>query len=189
MLVSHDYEYYGSRDKAVKVSDLIAKFKDEVALGETVLIKASDGFEKNEKLDIFQKGFIKYTGADAPAFMAPDMPKGMHVKNIMWFSTGKTVFCSAENIIDSIHKGNEAGKGGISLGQVFKETGLSDSPLYILSASDGFEVKISADRIKMGCLCFTESKCVSLLLNGPDEEIVIKGLLTVKTAEFAGGKP
>jgi hypothetical protein len=92
-VVSYDYEYYNSSDKAVKAGDLTAKFIENETTGEAVLVKAADGFEKNEKLDIFQKGFIKYTGVDAPAFVAPDMPKGMHIKNIKCFLIGKTVFC------------------------------------------------------------------------------------------------
>ncbi|MFA7216252.1 MAG: molybdopterin-dependent oxidoreductase, partial [Bacillota bacterium] len=92
---AEDYTYYESTDKAVKVEELLELLALE-SLPDTASFVASDGFEKNEQLDIFSKGYIKFTGEDAPLFLSPDLPKGMHIKSIYLCSMGDVALVSQQ---------------------------------------------------------------------------------------------
>lgn len=94
-LEQHDYAYYESLDKAVLGSDL---FAGETLNGpvDTVRLKPGDGLEKNEKTEVFKQGYLKITGEEIPAFVSPDIPKGMHVKDILWLSCADVGYFSVE---------------------------------------------------------------------------------------------
>ncbi|MCR3923120.1 MAG: molybdopterin-dependent oxidoreductase, partial [Firmicutes bacterium] len=88
-----DYTYYESLDQAISCDNLFEAVAED-SINDTVFIKATDGLEKNERTDVFRSGYLKVTGAETPAFVAPDLPKGMHVKEILWLSRVNTGFLS-----------------------------------------------------------------------------------------------
>ncbi|MFI3206802.1 MAG: hypothetical protein R3Y33_06105, partial [Clostridia bacterium] len=104
-----DYDYYGLTEQAVKISDLFENFAviDDETSGSIV---ASDGLEDDKDIDTLNDGYLKLTGEDAPLFLAPDMPKGMQIKEIVYLKTGDTCFVtvsvSGETDLQSILSGS-----------------------------------------------------------------------------------
>ncbi len=81
---------YGG-EAAVRASDIL-----EYAKGEgRVFMAATDGFEKSEGADIFSEHFVVTTGDTAPAFRGEELPRGMHVRDLVWLTVGETAFYSA----------------------------------------------------------------------------------------------
>lgn len=88
-----EYLYDGSADQAVKAADLV----NWRLPGEYPMIRflARDGLDKNETWDNFAKGLIKWSGKDAPAFVSEELPRGMNIKEVLWFTAGHKGFASA----------------------------------------------------------------------------------------------
>jgi|GEM_PF-2026854 len=73
-----DYDYFGTVDEAVLLTELLGR--DEST---KVILIGRDGLVKHELLEPAKYEYcIKYTGADAPAYLAPGLPFGMQVKNL-----------------------------------------------------------------------------------------------------------
>ncbi|MTI70353.1 MAG: hypothetical protein FH751_08910 [Firmicutes bacterium] len=143
-----DYTYYESTDKAIKVSDMLNKMG--CADFESVFFKASDGFKKSEDGKIFRENYIKITGENAPLFISPDLPKGMHVKNILTSSYGNTVFFSIEEGFKVYDKKEVKENKGIPLTKIINEVGLKSAEKYIITATDGYNVEISSKDLNKG---------------------------------------
>ncbi len=175
----HDYTYYESLDKAVVGGDL---FKDMTIKGaqDTVYMKAVDGLERNEKAEIFDKGYIKFTGVETPAFVSPDIPKGMHVKDILWLSKGDIGYIFFDNAIGYVQKSKIDDREGIKLEEVFSEVSMEDSAVYLFTAVDGYEIEITKEDISKGILFLGDSGEVSVMFDGLPKNTSVRGLLSIK---------
>ena len=179
-LARHEYEYHGSMDKAVAAADL---FKDEVPMGQldTVYIKATDGLEKNEKTKLFNTGFIKFTGANSPAFVSPDIPRGMHVKDILWLSKGDTGYLSLKSAFGYFPKQKVENLEGIRLSDLFVEVAMAEGKAYLFTTIDGDKVEINQADIAKGILYFMADGVVALHFEGlPGNNFSVKRLGSIK---------
>ncbi|MBT9159081.1 MAG: molybdopterin-dependent oxidoreductase [Dehalococcoidia bacterium] len=138
----HDYEHDGNVYKAVKTADLIDAFAAGNTVG-TVFIKAADGLDKNETREIFLAGYLKITGEYAPRFLAPNLPRGMHVKKVLWLSYGETSFFAVERGLEVFGVIEAGEKRGLAVQEIIKATGLVASESYIFTAADGYSVEIA----------------------------------------------
>lgn len=91
-LKSQDYTYYESVDQAIKTEEILNLYPTEGV--EQIYIESVDGLEKNETIENFTSGYIKIDGEDAPLFLSPDLPKGMHIKNVLYLVYGSTAYIS-----------------------------------------------------------------------------------------------
>ena len=90
-ITDQEYDYYGEADRAVKISELLLEFEDDP---ENVYAQSVDGLEKNEKPDIFKSAYLKYTGSDSPMFLSEDLPHGMWIKEMLYFTFGSSAYFS-----------------------------------------------------------------------------------------------
>lgn len=172
-----DYTYYESTDKAIKVNDMLDTLNCDDF--ENVLFKASDGFKKSEDGKIFKENYIKVTGKNSPLFISPDLPKGMHVKNILTATYGNIVFFSIDQGL-KVYDLKEVDKNeGISLTKIINEVGLKDSKKYIFSASDGYNVEISKDDLDKGIL-YKEENVLRVFFKGLPKNTNIKHILKIE---------
>lgn len=111
-LDKEDYPYGDSLDTAVAIKDIL----QEVQKAEKVAIRAADGLEKNEEYDIFSSAMIKITGEDVPLFISPDLPRGMRVKEMLWFVVSDTAFIWVGHAIEQLASMDIDGNVGVPLG-------------------------------------------------------------------------
>lgn len=163
-LESEEYVYYDSTDLAVTVADLldIAGSVSE----EDLSFLAADGYEKTETMAVFSAGYIKFTGEDAPLFIDPDIQKGMYIKSIMKAEAGDKTFVSVASAMTALGTTEVNGKTGVPMTDFFDMMGV-DAELYIITATDGYEVEIPSESLQDGvfyiddetgtaCMKFTE---------------------------------
>lgn len=150
----HDYTYYESNDQALKVAELFQKYN--IAKDSTTKFVAGDGFEKTEKYEVLSGGYFKVTGENVPLFIAPDLPKGMQVKNFITASCGQVVFMSAAQAIANLPTREIDGVSGAKLEEVIKASGL-DGDSYLLAASDNYQAEIAQENLEKGILCLDDS--------------------------------
>ncbi|AKL94367.1 oxidoreductase [Clostridium aceticum] len=174
-----DYTYYDHIDEAIKAGDLLEQL-EEGSSSESVYIKAADGLEKNETLPIFKGAYIKVTGTDAPAFLAPDMPKGMHVKEILYFAHASTAWVSYDKSKEVIEMINSNGQEGINIEEILKETGLNKEGIYVLTAVDGYTVEVDKGDFKNSILYQGEKGELTTYFEGLPKNTSIKGLLSIE---------
>ena len=148
-LEQHDYTYYESTDKAIKVTDLFTKYN--ISTDSTSKLVATENFVKTEKNKVLTTGYIKISGEERPLFLSPDLPKGMHVKSIVTINTGNQVFLSAEQAIATLPSREINGSKGAKLEEVMKLVNLNED-FYKLTADDGYSVEITKESLKHGIL-------------------------------------
>jgi hypothetical protein len=178
----HDYTYYESLDKAVTAADF---FRDIAMEGssDTVHMKAVDGLEKNEKTEVFENGYIKITGVDTPAFVSPEIPKGMYVKNILWFAKSDTGYISYTNASGYFPTSKVDDREGIRLSDVFSEVSMDDGEAYLFTAIDGYSIEIEKEDIAKGLIFLRDSGEVSVMFEGLPKNTSVRGLLSVETVK------
>lgn len=175
----HDYTYYEAVDKAVSAGDLFAG----VTEGDTVCMKSSDGLEKNEKSEVFASGYLKVTGEEVPAFVSPDLPKGMYVKDILWLSKAQTGYFSVAEGFGYFTLVQQDGQEGIALSEILAEVGMADSPAYLFTASDGYSAEIAQADIEKGVLYLNESGEPAVYFAGLPKNTNVKGLLSIEVKQ------
>jgi hypothetical protein len=148
-LQKEDYTYYETVDKAIKAEELLKAFAGTTS--DDVHFVAADGFEKSEILDVLKQGYIKITGEYAPLFLSPDLPKGMHVKEILSVSCGDTSFVSAAHSINTYTKREAKKQEGIAIDEVINASNLKGD-FYIFKSTDGYSTEISKADLAYGIL-------------------------------------
>lgn len=133
-LEQHDYPDYDQVEKAVKTEDLLEKFSGDEA-ADQVRIKSADGLDKNEAEAIFRLGYLKITGEGQPMFLSPDLPKGMYVKDVLFFSYGETAWVSMEQLFQKYE--DEVENGGIRVKTILDALGLPASADYLFTSCGG----------------------------------------------------
>ncbi len=169
---------YESGELAVRTKDLLAGIS---CAG--IHMVAVDGFAKTEEYDIFIDAFIQVTGPDAPAFRSPDLPRGMHVRDLAWFSAARTAFFSVTRGLEVLDGVSVEGAEGVSLGALVEELGLVDAETYVLEAIDGYTVEVTREDLAVGIVHIREGGEVAAIFEGLPRNTAIRGLLFLKVAE------
>jgi hypothetical protein len=178
-LQQEDYTYYESTDKAIKVVDLFNAFSG-VTDKKGASLKAVDGLEKHEDIEVLKSGYIKVTGKDIPLFLSPELPKGMHVKNILLLTYGDTIYVSLTQALNAFENKAVEDKKGVSLKSLFKEAGLNSGDKYLCIAEDGYETEISADHIEKGLVYPRNKGGFTLMFEGMPKNTKIKGIIKIE---------
>ncbi len=181
-LPRHDYEDLDSVDLAVKISDLIDKYAEPDDSGvSNVFLKASDGLQKNETRANFLSAFIKITGPEAPKFLAPQFPQGMHIRGLLYAIYGRTAIFSYNEAIASLPKLTEEGQEGIAFSQIFKQTGLTGGSKYRFTSADGRSIQLTMNDLGGGGLIFqNEQGALAFTCTGSSGRINVPDLLSVE---------
>jgi len=151
ILPQEDYQHFDSTDKAIKTKDLVDSYAgtDKV---KNVFIKASDGLHKNETKSNFLNAYIKITGKEVPKFLAPHLPQGMHVRDVLCINYGETSFLSYSQGQKVLSLQTLDGQSGIALSDVIRQTGLSRAAKYKFSSLDGQSLELPVDELGTGLI-------------------------------------
>jgi len=182
LVVQEDFPYYGETDKAVKTKDLVEHFVTDIS--GKIYFKAVDGFEKTEDLEIFNKGSIKFTGKNAPIFLSKELPKGMYVKDLLWFSCNDTVFFSGEKGFGLFEEKSCDDKTGFSIKALLNEIGVQINEKSTFYAADGYKVTLEADDIQKGLL-YSRKKDgkLAICFEGLPKETSVKEVVSIHIGE------
>ena len=178
-LETHDYNYYGSNDEAVLTADLLMEFREKQEQ-DFIMMISSDGLKKNEKKEIFKDGYLKITGDGAPAFMDPDIPNGMWVKDIFSLFYGQTAYVSAFQSMGMFETAVVKGNSGVYLESIIGSAGLVESENYILRALDGYTVEVGSEDIGKGLIYMDEEKQLNVCFEELEDKYSIKNLLSIE---------
>lgn len=177
---SEEVMYFEDADQAIYVKDLLEFFTIELDERDISMV-ASDEFEKDEKSHIFKEGLIKYTGDNAPLFFAVDMPKGMHVKNMMVLHIygDQLVFLSSvfEKYEEQLIEINETTSLAYSV--IAEITELEASESYLLIASDGYEKVVSQEMMDAAYL-YQEDGVYHMHFDGYEMKDNVKDIIAIK---------
>lgn len=179
---AQDYTYYESTDRAVKVDELLGLLDKDV-LPDTASFVAADGFEKNEQLDVFAEGYIKFTGEDVPIFLSPDLPKGMYIKNIYLCTMDDVVLVSQQMALEVLGAEEMEDKQGVNLGQLISQAGLFEADMYLLSAADGYTVEIAKEDLENGIVYANDEGQVATFFEGLPKNTQVKDFLFIEGME------
>ncbi len=181
-LPQQDYEYFDSVDKAIKTIDLVTKYADindsSVA---NVFLKASDGLQKNETKANFLSAFIKITGKEAPKFLAPQFPQGMHIRGLLYVIYGKTAIFDYTEGAACLPKQTEEGTEGIAFSQIFKQTGLTGGSKYQFTSADGKSIVLTITDLGSGGLIYQNARgALAFTCTGPSGKKNVDDLLSIE---------
>lgn len=148
----YPYEYYGSRDNAIELAQVLARF-DNVNSKAFFTMKSADGFTKHEALNTVNKRYyIKVAGKDAPMNISPNIKLGMNVKHIAWFSTNADAAVFPEEMIELTGENTINGIKGLALGEMLEEVqlqGIEEKQFEVIGVS-GESVKVSGKDLSKG---------------------------------------
>ena len=111
-----------------------------------------DGMEKDETRDNVELGYLKISGEERPLFLSPDLPKGMHIKQVLCFSQPGLSFYSLESGFASLDPMSIDKFEGIAMTDIIATTGLVQADSYVLTARDGYAVSVDADYLRSGMI-------------------------------------
>ena len=189
-LEAEDYTYYEATDQAVKTMDLLSTFGrtglDSDMPVSDLLLEAVDDFIKTETMDIFLTGYIKFTGENAPMFLAPDLPKGMHVKNLLKVENTGSIFVSesqsfvkyADSLVTILDD------QCVPLKKIEELTGLAEGMSYTLTAADGYSKTIDRETFLKGGIYARSNGGYGISFEGMDKKAKIKDILSIEVVEM-----
>jgi DMSO/TMAO reductase YedYZ molybdopterin-dependent catalytic subunit len=106
--------------------------------GAKVYMAASDGLKKNETMDNFLKGYLKYTGDLVPQFCSPDLPEGMNMNTICSIRAGTTLYASLARGLETWGEATGAdGHVGVGFTDMIKDQGFATVNVYQLTDVEG----------------------------------------------------
>ncbi|MDR0886040.1 MAG: hypothetical protein LBN22_06750 [Clostridiales Family XIII bacterium] len=120
----------------VSTIDLLTKYGGLDSDGK-VYMSAYDGLKKNETIDNFLKGYIKYTGEMTPQFCSPDLPPGMNLDGIVSARVGGVIYYSLNRALEVLPEKEAAGVKGIGFTDIIKDGGFKRANLYQITDKDG----------------------------------------------------
>jgi hypothetical protein len=120
----------------VSAIDLLSKYGG-MTEGGKVFMSAYDGLKKNETIENFLKGYLKYTGDMIPQFCSPDLPEGMNLNGIVTIRTGTTLYVSLQRGSEVWDTKEGAGKTGIGFSDVVKDQGFDRNGLFQMTDAAG----------------------------------------------------
>jgi DMSO/TMAO reductase YedYZ molybdopterin-dependent catalytic subunit len=189
-LESEEYTYYEETDKAIKTLTLLEEFgrtgvESDMPVSD-IFMEAVDDFTKTEKMDIFLTGYIKFTGENSPLFLSPDLPKGMHVKNLLKIENTDTIFVSesqsfakyADSLVTILE--DEC----VPLVKIEALTGLDEGMSYTLTAADGYSKTIDRETFLKGGIYARNNGGYGISFEGMDKKAKIKDILSIEVVEM-----
>lgn len=150
-LPQEELKDFDSTDKAVKTKDLVNAYAGSDKIS-NVFITAGDGLHKNETGSNFLSAYIKITGKEAPKFLAPHLPQGMHIRDLLCINYGETSFLAYSQGKKVLPPQTLEGQSGIALSDVIKQTGLSRAARYKFSSLDGQSLELAVDELGNGLI-------------------------------------
>ncbi|MDR1291837.1 MAG: hypothetical protein LBJ91_00355 [Clostridiales Family XIII bacterium] len=120
----------------VSTIDLLSKYGG-MTEGGKVFMAAYDGLKKNETIENFLKGYIKYTGDNIPQFCSPDLPEGMNLNGVAAIRTGTTIYVSLQRGSEIWEAREGAGKTGIGFSDVVKDQGFDRNGVFQMTDAAG----------------------------------------------------
>ncbi len=182
LLLGLDPAEYADEENALAVTS--AEVMAGVNASNTVYLLAQDNFYKHEEHETFIGAYIVVQGENTPAFRSPDLPRGMHVRNLLWFSSGDTGFLVVERALDYFDSMEVDGNTGINLLEVVLYFGLQQADSYILEAADGFSVEIAHEDLDKGIVHIREdSGQVATRFDGLPRNTSIRDLMSLRPAD------
>ena len=170
---------YGDGDLAIRTRDLVTETED---LRE-VRFFAADGFEKTEQLDVFLEEFLVITGETAPAFRGPELPRGMHVRDIAYFIAGNRGYYSVSRGPELLDLTDVDDERGVSFATLVAAMNLAEAETYILEAVDGYAVEVAAEDLSRGIVFVDDEGRVTSLFEDLPKNTRVRDLLTIRAAE------
>ena len=180
LLDMRDYPYGGQVDQAISNQNLLDEFSKDME-EDTVFIRAIDGLEKNETISNFRDAYIKITGEDVPAFMSPDMPLGMTVKEILFFKYGDIVWFSFDRARDKFEPVGNGDPGGIKIVDILGEIDLEVGGVYTLTGLDGFQLDVDWVDLDQGILYENQRGLINIYFPHLPKNTEIRDLLSIET--------
>ncbi len=159
------FEYKDASDEALAIEGWIA----EVA---TVGLIAADGLEKTMEWEDFGKAFLKVTGDAVPYLGAPDMSKGMTVKELAVIKAGADVYFDLPGVLKLT--GDKA-----ACAEILTYLGLPAGDTYVFTGADGYAVEISSADLTKGSFSLTDDGQLKVSFDGLAKNTTVKGLLSV----------
>jgi hypothetical protein len=139
-----DYEYYGSRDKAIDLEQIFTRM-DFIDGRSFFTMKSADGFKKSEAMNIVKsRYYLKIEGEDAPTNVAPYIKLGMNVQKIAWFSAGSEAVFFPRMLAEYMDIKTVNGEVGVPLDELLyeMEVGAVKSAYFDLMDTSGASYKV-----------------------------------------------
>lgn len=181
----YPYEYYGSKDHAIEVAQILSRF-DNVNNKAFFTMKSADGFIKNEALNVVSKNYyIKVAGNDAPMNIAPNIKLGMNVKHIAWFSTNADAAVFPEEMIELIGEKELDGSEGLSLAEMLEEVQLRDQEekQFELIGVNGERVVVRGKDLSQGLILVKKDGTYPVVWQEGTEFQPVSNLLRIRVAQ------
>jgi Na+-translocating ferredoxin:NAD+ oxidoreductase RnfG subunit len=178
------YEYYGSKDKAIEIGRILAKFKNVNPKG-FFTMTSSDGLSKNEIINMVrQRYYIKTSGENAPMNIAPNFKLGMNVKYMAYFSTTEDAVIFPQEMQKLTGSIDLAGKKGMSLADILTAVGVisPETKQFELVTVAGVKTAISGKEIDK-CILTCQNDKVTALFDGNGKVLEISELMEINEIE------
>lgn len=178
-LPQEDYKHFDNVDRAIKTKDLVDKYAGAGNV-KNVLIKAGDGLQKNETGANFMSAYIKTTGPEAPKFLAPHLPQGMHVSGVLYINYGGTAFFAYGEGAKALQKQTAGPHTGIALSDIVKQTGLTGAERYKFSGVGGKSVELAVNELGKGLIYENAPGILAFCCEGAPEDRAVNDLLLIE---------
>lgn len=178
----YKYEYYGSKDSAIEIEKIFARL-DNVDSKAFFTMKSSDGFEKNEAINMVKsRYYIKVEGVDSPTNISPYIKLGMNVKHISWISTNADAAVFPEQLEKYLDTWEVKGKKGIPLSEIMYEVKVKKLKgiTFDLISTTGETETVSGEQLKDGILNITGDGQYSVLWKDGTKEKDINNLMRIR---------
>jgi hypothetical protein len=160
----------------VSAIDILSKYGG-MEEGGKVYLSASDGLKKNETIENFLKGYVKYTGDNIPQFCSPELPEGMNMNGVVTLRVGGVAYVSLERGAE-VWPGKEAeGMKGVGFSDVVKDQGFDRTGLFQMTDKEGGSFLFTEQEITKGVFSKDGDEW-NFYLEGRDP---VKGALSVET--------
>ncbi|HZK01610.1 MAG TPA: molybdopterin-dependent oxidoreductase [Anaerovoracaceae bacterium] len=182
-LPQEDYEYYESLDKVIKTRDLVGKYADinDDSI-KNVFLYAGDGLYKNERAKNFLNGYLKTTGQDIPRFLSPDLPQGMHVRDLLNISYGDTSFFSLDQALKVFRADENVPSGSIIYTDIIKHIGTIKAKNCRLVAADSTTLEFDISRMANSYFYLEDDGTVTFVSGSPENK-TLRALLSMEFIE------
>lgn len=178
------FEYYGSIDNFIDLEQIWARF-DNVDTSAFFTMKSSDGFAKNEAMNlVLKRYYIKIDGKDAPTNINPNIILGMNVQHIAWFSSNEDACIFPEELVKYMTLTKAGESEGVTLADILTEAQveLYADEYYALRGMDGEYVVVPASDLEKAVLCIEADGKYSVKWTGGEYEN-IPNLLRVQLTD------
>jgi len=182
-----ELDYYGSKDASIELEDVFTRF-DNVDSKSFFSMKSSDGFQKNEALNMVKaRYYIKTEGKDAPTNISPYIKLGMNVQKIAWFSTNADAVFFPEQLETYLDKVAIGGYTGIKLSEILYETEVEkiEGLNFEVIGMDGERVKATGEQLSKGILVINDDGTYSVIWDSATGLAKVKNLLRIHLIEDA----